>query len=1239
MEFRILGPLEVVEEGRPLRFDRRLSRALLAYLLLHANEPVSVGRLVEQLWGEAAPKTAVASLQNYVSRLRKSIGRERLRLGAAGYVLRVDPEQLDLARFNRLVEEAHGAPASERAELLRAAIGLWRGEPLEDLSFEEFAQAEIAQLRERLLTAIEARIDADLELGRGMELVGELEGLIAAHPLRERLRGQLMLALYRAGRQKDALDAYQAARHMLQEELGLQPSEELRVLERRILEQDPALLTSAPTAAPTESRRTVTLLFCAIVDSTPLATALDAEAYRRLLLSYYDGVRCAVEEHGGAVEKLIGDAVLALFGVPKRHEDDALRAVRAAIAARDAAAALNDDIHVRIAVNTGEVITSVEAEGPRVTGAAVNVAADLEQRAAAGQIVLGAETYALVRDAVRAEEVELGDGLRAWRLEELIVDAQPVARRFDAPLVGRARDLRELRAALRRARGEESCVVATAIGEAGIGKTRLARELLALVKEEARVLVGRCVSYGAGATFLPVAEIVRQAVPEVSVEGIASPLTGEDDAAEVAQRVAAVVGEADSPAAPGEAFWAVRRLFEVLARERPLVIVFDDLHWAEPTLLDLIEYLGEWAQAPIFVLCLARPELVETRPEWGGPTSTGFLLQLEPLVADDVARLVEELAHAPVAPDVAERIVERAGGNPLFAEQLLALASEAPDVSLDHTPPTVEALIGSRLDRLAARDLDVLRRASVIGRRFSRAEINDLAPDSEAELRSLERRGHVHRTDEGFRFHHVLVRDVTYRGIPKDRRAELHQRVAESLDKRDGSDEIVGYHLEQTYRYRADLTPLSEEQLQLAARAAERLAAAGRRASARADTVAADNLLSRAASLVPDTSPAKPEVLTDLGEVLRENGHFERADAVLAEAIDAAAEFGNRAVDADARLTRLRLRRQVNPEVTPDELIEAAKEAISLFEELGDWPRLAKAWLNLAWGAWGVGSVAGAEGAARAIEVARRAGDERTEAQSMNLLLGAMLYGPTPVAEAVRRCNELVARPLDQRYIAAAAYRALAALSAMEGNFDHARRLARQSRAILEDLGMKVAAAMAAVEYGLIEILAGDARAAGRELRAGYDVLAEIGETVVRPSLAAMLAQVLYRQNRDDDALRFSEISKEAAARDDFVAQVQWRAVRAKLLARIGHRDEGERLAREAVTRADKTPDLLPLRADAHLDLAQVLIATGQPSAAAAPIEKALELYEQKGNVVSASAARAGLAQLRRGTELSPLRS
>jgi DNA-binding SARP family transcriptional activator/tetratricopeptide (TPR) repeat protein len=1229
MEFRILGPLEAVDEGRPVELPRRLSRALLAYLLLHANEPVSSDRLIDELWGAGAPKTATASLQNYVSRLRKALGAETIQLEPAGYVLRVDPERFDLARFDRLVEEAQGAPAKQRAELLRAALSLWRGGPLEDLAFEEFAQEEIALLAERRLAAIEARIEADLELGRGAELVDELEALIAEHPLRERLRAQLMIALYRAGRQGDALAAYRDARRALDVELGLEPSEELRVLERKILEQDPALSgAGAVRAAPMESRRVVTVLFCDVVDSTRLATRLDPEAYRRVMSAYFDAARGAIKAHGGLVEKFIGDAVMALFGVPERHEDDALRAVRAAVDARAAVAAVNADLlrdwnvelAVRIATNTGEVMTSTADPATQVTGAPINIAAHMEKRAGANEIVLGEETHRLVRDATRAEHVDLGDDLYGWRLDEVLAEPPAVALPLEAPLVGRKKELRRLRNAFQRARKEQECVVATIVGEAGIGKTRLGRALVTSLGDEARVLVGRCVSYGAGATFLPVAEIVKRAAPEASVEGIAALLSGEEDAEQVAQRVAELIGIAEGPAAPGESFWAVRRLLEALARQQPLLVAFDDIHWGEPTLLDLIEYLGEWAEGPIMVLCLARADLLDKRPGWGGPTSTGFLVDVEPLSAEDVGSLLEQIAAGPVAPDVQAKITERAGGNALFAQQLLALAAEAPDVSLDEAPPTVEALIASRLDRLESGERDVLQRASVIGRHFTRADVKDLGPLNDADLASLERRALVHSIEDRFAFHHVLVRDVAYRGIPKAGRAELHERAADSLAHRDATDELVGFHLEQAYTYRTELGRIDDRGRRIARAAGERLDRAGIRAWKRADAPAAVNLMARATHLLPRDEPRRRELLCELGIAARVAGHQDEFERFLDEAATSSLEAGDRRLELRAGI-ELEHARMYEDATAADRTFDLATSAISTFEAAGDERSLGRAWLAIATVLMNfkLQNARAEEAAERAISYYQRGG--WSPSTSLGVLTDALHWGPRPVEEAIDRCEQLLREHAGDRASEANVYSSLGLLEGMRGRFDTGLAHIDVTRAMYDELGLVSSVESSGRMRAYVETFAGRLEDAEQHLRESCEASIRRNEASYVSSQAAELADVLYRLARYEEAQTWAQTARDHAGEGDLHAQVFWRAIEARLAARRGEFELGESLAKAAVAIMEQT-DAVSQHAKVLLDLAEVLRIAGNEAGARAAVKKAEELYRAKGNVAALEAAR-----------------
>jgi DNA-binding SARP family transcriptional activator/predicted ATPase len=1232
MEFRILGPLEVVRDGRPIRLDRQRLRALLAYLLLHANEAVSADQLIDQIWGPEPPKTASASLQNYISRLRKALGPELLLSRPPGYLLRVDPERFDLTRFERLAAEARGAPPRERSEKLRAALSLWRGRVLEDLAFEAFVQEEARRLEEARLSAFEERIDADLELGESATLVTELEELVEGHPLRERFHGQLMLALYRAGRQADALEAYQRARRVLDEELGLEPSEELRALQQAILQQDASLGARASTEQDRPAdRRVVTVLFCDLVGSTDLATRLDPEAYRILMERYFTAVRAPIERHGGTVEKFIGDAVMAAFGVPELHEDDALRAVRAAVDIRTALGELAElaqaewDVPFagRIGVNSGQVhVVSRPGEDLHLTGAAVSIASKLEESAPPGEILLGEETLELVRDAVRAEPFE--GVIPSWQLEDLIAGAPAYARRLDAPLVGREEDLERLTAAFDNARRERHCSVVTVVGEAGIGKTRLIRELVARVGDEGRVLVGRCVSYGEGATYLPIAEIIRAAVPDASVAGIKTVLAGNDDADQVARRVAELIGIEEGPSAPGEAFWSVRRLVEAVAGSQPTLLVLDDIHWAEPTLLDLVEYLGAWAEAPILIVCAARRELIERRPEWGGPTSTGFIVELAPLPPDDVSSLLVGLAPEPLDPELEERIVQHAGGNPLFAEQLLALAAEAPGVALDDPPPTLEALLASRLDRLDPRELGVLRRAAVVGRRFSREELDDLAPPEGTNnaLIDLARRGLVHPAEELYRFHHVLVRDVAYRGIPKAERAELHELAARGLDRRDQSDEVIGYHFEQAYRYVTELVRADERALELAVTGGERLGRAGIRAWKRADAPAAVNLLRRAIDLLPEDVATRRELLCELGLVYRVRGEVEEAKDRLDEAVATSVAQGDRRIELRARIELAGIRLFTDT-TGANELLELAGDAIPVFEAFADDRALGRAWLSIGFvrGNFQGNNSALEEAAAKAADHSRRAG--WSPSTGVTSLASALYYGPHPVDDAVCRCEELLRDHSGDVASEASILVWLGGLEGMRRRFDEGLALVHRARTTYQELGLALAAGeTCGLVEGGIQILAGRLEAAEEALRATCETCIAMNELAQLASRAAELADVLYDAHRYDEAETWLDISRKNSGPEDRDAQSSWRSVAARLAARNGDHKRAEELAQEALEIVEAT-DAISHQAKVLLGFGEVRRLAAQHEKALELVQRAVDLYLLKGNAAGADHARA----------------
>jgi DNA-binding SARP family transcriptional activator len=999
MEFRILGPLEALEEGRAVRLGGSKQRALLAVFLLHANETLSADRLIDELWGERPPPTAAKTLQVYVSRLRRAlVGGEgdRSAGGVAtrehGYELSLDPERLDAHRFERLVAEGRGELAAGRPERaaarLEEALSLWRGPPLADLAYERFAQREAGRLDDLRIDALEQLIDAKLALGAHAEVIGRLEALIAGHPYRERPRGQLMLALYRSDRQADALAAYQDARRTLVDELGIEPGERLRELERAILAHDAGL--ALPPAEPAEReepparlgqpsptprpvaravRKTVTVVFVGLVTLSERAEGLDPEVLRHVTSRAFGEVQTAVERHGGTVETVAGDALMAVFGLPVVHEDDAPRAVRAASEVCERLASLAGHLkseravrfEFRIGVSTGKVVTGGATE-PRLgaMGEPFMFSSRLGQAGQRCDVLLDEGTRRLAGDAVVVESTQAGP-LSAFRLIAMGGVAAGHTMRFDSPMVGRERERRRLHDAFEQASGDRSCQLFTVLGAAGVGKSRLVREFLGDVANEALIARGRCLPYGEGITYWPLIAAVREAVgledtdsPEESREKLAAFVEGEDDAGPMGERVAGVIGLAETTGGADEDFSAVRRLFETAARGRPLVLVFDDVQWGEATFLDLVEHLADWSrEAPILLVCLARPELLDVRPGWAGGKLNATSILLEPLSERETRQLVENLARGALEESARGRIIDAAEGNPLFVEEMLALVLEngRRDAAVE-VPPTIQALLAARLDRLSDEERSAIEAASVEGQVFHEAPVAERVPEAlrssvHEHLMALIRKDLI-RPDRpefsgqrAFRFRHLLIRDAAYDSIPKEARAAFHERHAAWLEGKIGEggsrtvaeyEEILGYHLERAFRYRAELGPVGDAERALARNAAERLAAAGRRAFVRNDASAAVNLISRAVALLPPDDPARVELVPTVRAAQGAGGELGWAVEVLDEAIAA----GDGGLRAHALVQRGLLRLYTEPNISADELTEIAERAIEIFREVGD---------------------------------------------------------------------------------------------------------------------------------------------------------------------------------------------------------------------------------------------------------------------------------------------------------------
>jgi class 3 adenylate cyclase len=957
----------------------------------------------------------------------------------------------------------------------------------------------------------------------------------------------------------------------------------------------------------------VTVVFCDVVGSTALGESVDPEALRGVLARYYERMRTIVEGHGGTVEKFIGDAVVAVFGVPVVHEDDALRACRAAAEMREALPELG--VGCRIGVNTGEVVTATD--GSLVTGDAVNVAARLEQAAQPGEVLIGEETLRLVRSAVEVgpeRALELKGKAQPVAAYPLVAVTGELERRFATPMVGRTRELRRLHDAFAQAVDDRSCQLFTVLGSAGVGKSRLAAEFLA--SAEAAVFRGRCLSYGEGITYWPVVEVIKQIG-----------LLPTDDAA---RPLRSLLGETAEPASADEIAWAFRKLLEQEAARQPVVCVLDDLHWAEETLLDLVEHVADLSRdAPILLLCMARPELLERRPSWAGGKWNATTVLLEPLDADETERLLAELGG--VDSELHARIVQVAEGNPLFLEETLALVRESNSANVD-VPPTIQALLAARLDQLDPAERAVLEHGSIEGRLFHRGAVAAMADgDGEVDqrLRSLVRKELVRPDrpqfvgDDAYRFRHLLIRDAAYDALPKSARAELHRRFAAWLEEHGQDlvelDEILGYHLEQAVRYLAEL---GRPDPGLAVEASGRLAAAGRRARWRYDRRAARPLLQRAFDLAE-----RPDVhlVTDLART----STAREAATLMNDAATRAEEDGDAAGAALASALAGHAGVYL-AEITFAEQERRALHALALLETAGDHTGLAEVWNILANGVYILaGRFLDGEHAAEQMVYEHRLAGQQVIYPA--ILCDALLYGPRPVREALARLEAgigALTKPPEsvlRDHPVTALKRAT--LFAMDDRFEEARTLAAAAMDVLRERGDEARHSFSLAE---IEMLAGNYEPADGHLLLAYDYGLSSGQPAFAGFIAVVRARVLCALGRYAEAEQFANerVKLELSHVSDPTVQAWSYQALALVHVQRGELDEAERLARDAVVVAKKT-DSPESQGDALYDLAEVLAARDDHVAAVVALDDALECYERKEIIPLARRTRERLAAIK----------
>ncbi len=1026
---------------------------------------------------------------------------------------------------------------------------------------------------------------------------------------------------------------------------------------------------SLSTFVARESRRTVTIVFAMPKVHSLSGEAPSPDTMRDVMSTYFEGMRIALERHGGTVEKFIGDAVMAVFGLPVRHEDDAVRAIRAAADMQTSLEALNPgfraeaglELSNHIGVNSGEVIAGDASTAQRmVTGDAVNTAARLEQAAGSGEVVLGDLTYRLARDKIEVEFMAplnlkgKAEPVPAYRLVS-VGSIAPQEHGATTPFVGREVEMGRLSTALLSAIDGRKAALITVVGDAGVGKSRLIREFATRAGQQARLVRGRCLPYGEGITFWPLGEVVREAAGITSDDNARiatrridqligrSPLA--DERERIVERVAAAMNLSAAQFPVAELMWGGRRFLEAIAADQPVVMLVDDLHLAESTFLDFLDYLLESIQASsLLVLGSARHEIAERHADWS-EAHESLLIKLEPLSEDDAGKIVEELLGA-LDERVRSRIAQAAEGNPLYVEQMVSMLVETGAIQrgLDgwvaregsdrlQIPPTVQALVASRLDALKTEERAVIDPASVIGLSFPMDAVSELVdepvrPRLADDLGVLVTKQLMRKLPEDeaiYRFGHQIIRDTAYGSLLKRARAALHERFvvwAERVNKERGRElefeEILGYHLEQAYQYRTSLGLVDAGAQEVGERAAAKLSSAGRRALTRGDLPAATALLRRAAALLPATSTFRIELLVDLADAFLQQGAFDDCKQVLDEARAAAAEIKDARLGARVELLEAGRAQFVGGAGFSSRALEAVASAVPVLQLAGDDAGLARAARLEMYTKVMLGQFSEATGAAsKIVEHALRAGDERLVSRSVAPIANILVHGPAPVTAATAQLREMIAGVHGDRKTEAILLGALAQTLAMDEHFDEARQTYRRAQEILTDLAAGIDAKSTSLDSGAVELLAGDAAAAVRELRRDYDDLEALGEVYLRSTIAAMLGEAHWELGELEEADRFSAIAKSLADEDDVVSQVLWRATAARVQSVMGDITAAIELAEAGVATAATTEEV-GLHADALIALAFVRSRAGWNEEARAALVDALALLEAKGDLATA---------------------